>query len=74
MKRNSWPRTSVTIPLEMQGQVHRFRLGSWHPRAIKALAVSQRVNADGPFYLAVGREDGEVEVNGFLRLQCTSDL
>ena len=42
--------------------VHRFRFGNWMPSAVKALAVDQLFSNK----VAVGREDGDIEVSHFL--------
>lgn len=50
-----------------RSSVHRLRVGNWHPQAIKSLAISRfdRKDEEAATYLAIGREDGEIDVSLF---------
>lgn len=39
--------------------VHRLRFGNWMPAAVKAIAVDKKFSNK----VAIGREDGDIEVS-----------
>ncbi|RYG59268.1 hypothetical protein EON64_20415 [archaeon] len=46
--------------------VHRLRIGDWHPKPIRSIAVGyHNVGKDEKQegFVAVGRDDGEIEVS-----------
>lgn len=40
--------------------VHRLKIGNWRPVAVKAIAADVKLSSSK---IAVGREDGEIEVS-----------
>lgn len=53
----SWTRISLAGDCIMEYTTHRIRFGNWRPQAIRSIACDPSLA-----YIAVGREDGDIEI------------
>lgn len=52
----------------MDFEVHRLRIGNWKPDSIKAVACDDKFSHN----LAIGKENGEIEVSLLVNLSNTT--